>query len=131
MLKTIMKKRNNKKKGFTLAELVIVVAIIAILTGLAVMVFGNITDSANNATFQSNHRSVVSGVVMAVAENDGSTDGLTTAAIDKYVADKSGVTGVTNLDGSPKGSTYAVSIAGDVVTVTSTYDGTTLTYNSK
>jgi len=124
MLKTIMKKRNNKKKGFTLAELVIVVAIIAILTGLAVMVFGNMTDAADKSTFEANHRSVVSAVVMAVAENDGS--------INKYVADKSGNTGVDALEGSPKTAQYSVDITGDVVTVTSTCDKfDDLTYKSK
>jgi len=131
MSNTVMKKRKKAKKGFTLAELVIVVAIIAILTGLAVMIFGNITDSTNKATFEANHRSVVSAVVMAVAENDGSVDGLTTADIDKYVSDKDGTAGVTALKDSPKGSEYKVTIASGVVTVTSEFNNETLTYKSK
>lgn len=131
MLNAIMKKRKKVKKGFTLAELVIVVAIIAILTGLAVSVFGNITDSTNKAAFEANHRSVVSAVVMAVAENNGSVDGLAVSAIDKYVSNKSGTTGIAALNDSPKGSLYKADIAGDVVTVTSTFKGETLTYKSK
>jgi len=133
MLNTMMKKSKKAKKGFTLAELVIVVAIIAILTGLAVVVFGNMTDSAQKSTFEANHRTIISATVMAVAENNGSVDGLTTTAIDKYVSNKKGEQGVQKLQGSPKGATYAVAVdtTTGVVTVTSTFNNETLTYSSK
>ncbi len=50
-----MKKTN--KKGFTLAELLIVVAIIAVLVAVAIPVFTNSLDKAKIATEQANARS--------------------------------------------------------------------------
>ena len=43
-----MKKR-NMKKGFTLVELVIVIAVIAILAGVLIPTFGGIIDKANQS----------------------------------------------------------------------------------
>ena len=41
-------KRNNKK-GFTIVELVIVIAVIAILSAVLIPTFGGITEKANNS----------------------------------------------------------------------------------
>ena len=41
-------KRNNKK-GFTIVELVIVIAVIAILAGVMIPTFGNIIENANKS----------------------------------------------------------------------------------
>lgn len=46
------------KKGFTLAELLIVVAIIAVLTAIAVPLFVTSIDKANKATDEANMRAV-------------------------------------------------------------------------
>ena len=42
-------KHTNKKKGFTLVELVIVIAVIAILAGVMVATFSNVVDKANKS----------------------------------------------------------------------------------
>ena len=42
-------KRNNKKKGFTIVELVIVIAVIAILSAVLIPTFGSIIDQANES----------------------------------------------------------------------------------
>ncbi len=44
-------KRNNKK-GFTIVELVIVIAVIAILSAVLIPTFGGITEKANNSAAQ-------------------------------------------------------------------------------
>ncbi len=59
------------KKGFTLAELLIVVAIIAILVAIAMPIFMGALEKARYATHQSNARSLKS---MAMAELLGSPD---------------------------------------------------------
>ena len=49
-----MLQRIKSKKGFTLAELLIVVAIIAVLTAIAVPLFVTSLQKANEATFNAN-----------------------------------------------------------------------------
>ena len=51
-----MVKRNNRH-GFTIAELLIVVAIIAVLVAIAIPVFGNILENSREATDAANIRS--------------------------------------------------------------------------
>ena len=63
MISTLKKKLN--KKGFTLAELLIVVAIIAILVAIAIPVFSSQLDKTRAAVDDANARSIRS---MAVAE---------------------------------------------------------------
>ena len=71
-------KRNNKK-GFTLAELLIVVAIIAVLTAIAIPIFNNSLKKANDAVDAANVRAAYAQVVTSMLTED-STD--TTATID-------------------------------------------------
>ncbi len=55
--------KKNNKKGFTLAELLIVVAIIAVLVAIAIPVFTAQLDKAKQATDQANVRSWYASVV--------------------------------------------------------------------
>lgn len=61
---------NNKSKGFTLAELLIVVAIIAVLVAVSIPIFSGQLEKARRAVDLSNARSIQS--VFANAINDGS-----------------------------------------------------------
>ena len=64
-----MKKNNNK--GFTLAELLIVVAIIAVLTAIAIPVFTNQLEKSREATDMANIRSAYAEVMTAfLADNE-------------------------------------------------------------
>ena len=63
MISTLKKKLN--KKGFTLAELLIVVAIIAILVAIAIPVFSSQLENTRKAVADANARSIR---YMAVAE---------------------------------------------------------------
>jgi len=61
-------KKNNK--GFTLAELLIVVAIIAVLTAIAIPVFTSQLEKSREATDLSNIRSAYAEVVTAMLTGD-------------------------------------------------------------
>lgn len=69
----------NKKKGFTLAELLIVVAIIAVLVGVAIPVFTAQLEKSREAVDLANIRSAYADCTTAVlTETD--TDGATYTA---------------------------------------------------
>ncbi len=64
-------KKLSSKKGFTLAELLIVVAIIAVLVAIALPVFGSALDKARFATDVANVRSAYSeALVDAMTTSD-------------------------------------------------------------
>lgn len=79
MFKKFMSKKRNKKRGFTLIELIIVIAIIAILAAIAVPAFGKIREKANVSADIGNARSIYSVVTSLVADetitlpNNGTT----------------------------------------------------------
>lgn len=68
MFKKFMSKKRNKKRGFTLIELIIVIAIIAILAAIAVPAFGKIREKANVSADIGNARSIYSVVTSLVAD---------------------------------------------------------------
>ena len=101
-------KRNNKK-GFTIVELVIVIAVIAILSAVLIPTFGGVINDANDVAGKQEARN---GYLAKYAEDikDGSVDG------------KNGTTDLTT-DGK-----YAV--ASNVATYTYTAkDGKNYTFN--
>lgn len=65
MFQYLRKKRNQK--GFTLIELMIVVAIIGILAGIAVMSFSSVTDTARGAKVMADLRTIDSAIAIAVS----------------------------------------------------------------
>lgn len=82
MLNTLTKKRNEqkKKKGFTLIELIIVIAIIAILIALVVPKFMNVTKDAKIKADIANAKTIESAITTAIAtdkiqpDKDGNVD---------------------------------------------------------
>ena len=69
---------SRKKKGFTLVELLVVVAIIAILMLLAIPKFTSQTKGATVRTFEGNVRTLSSQVVQEVASSGGNIADFTT-----------------------------------------------------
>ena len=69
-----MEKKNNKK-GFTLAELLIVVAIIAVLVAIAIPVFSAQLEKSREATDVANIRSAYAEVVAAGLDNSLASHG--------------------------------------------------------
>lgn len=67
------RRRLNKEEGFTLVELLIVVAILGILIALAVPRMSGISDSARERAIEANKRTLVSAATMWYAQNPGGT----------------------------------------------------------
>lgn len=69
MLKMFMKK--NNKKGFTLVELMVVVAIIGILVVIAVPIYNAAQDNARLNACRANLRTINGAISMYYAESSG------------------------------------------------------------
>ena len=73
MLKGILKKKLNNDKGFTLAELLIVVAIIAILVAVSIPVFTSQLDKAKASTDKANERAAKAAASAQYLSGDTTT----------------------------------------------------------
>ncbi len=109
-------KRNNKK-GFTIVELVIVIAVIAILSAVLIPTFGGIMDKANKSAAEQMARN---GYTENYAKDlsDGKIDGLDATAATE--AEKT-------LTGEGKG--YVVDVTAGTAKYTATKNGVSATFN--
>ena len=116
-----LKKRN--KKGFTLIELVVVIAILGILAAILIPVIGGFIDRANDATDQANARSLYNCAAMALATGSE----FDTADVDT-TAEINALSDITDLFGSiPADVDASITVNGSVA-ASATYNG--WTYNS-
>ncbi len=110
--------KKNNKKGFTLVELVIVVAVMAVLVAVAIPVVSSITSSAETAVDKSNARTIESILKLAQAEAAKSGDGagtLSTTTVESALADaKLGI---------ETGTFYYDEVSGECATTDNTADG--------
>lgn len=94
--------KKNNKKGFTLVELVIVVAVMAVLVAVAIPTVSSITGSAKDAVADTNCRTIESMIKLAVADSAKTGDGAGTVSdtiIDKALTDaKLGIDGTFYYD---------------------------------
>lgn len=72
-----MIKRLKNKKGFTLAELLIVVAIIAVLVAISIPIFSSQLEKAREATDLANMRSAYAECSSSVLTNEASSSKVT------------------------------------------------------
>ena len=110
-------KKNNK--GFTLAELLIVVAIIAVLVAIAIPVFTSQLEKSREATDVANVRSAYAGVVTDYLTNASATQA-TVSAQQKvsgwqtspvpYLEIMNGASTSSLTFGTPVSSSYTISI---------------------
>ena len=77
-----MKKIMKNKKGFTMAELLIVVAIIAVLVAIAIPVFTAQLEKSREATDQANIRSAYAEVITDYLANGGASSYSKTISVD-------------------------------------------------
>ena len=68
-----MNKKHNRK-GFTIVELVIVIAVIALLATILVPTFGNVVGKAKNAALVAEIKNAHADYVTQNAENEGYSD---------------------------------------------------------
>ena len=99
-----MKKTN--KKGFTLAELLVVVAIIAVLVAIAIPIFTSQLEKAKESTDAANLRALYAETATQALQDDGkettseNSVTLTQTGDWEYIDDIAGVS--TKSDGFPK-----------------------------
>lgn len=126
MLKNKLKDTLKNKKGFTLAELLIVVAIIAILVAISVPVFAGKLEKARQSTDQANERAAKAAAVnLYLEEQKGFTDWYYDAKNGKLVNDKTGITAYGQSSKYPT-ETDATKAEGKIIKIDVKDDGTVI-----
>jgi prepilin-type N-terminal cleavage/methylation domain-containing protein len=127
MNKLIHKMRN--RKGFTLIELIVVIAILGILAAILVPSMMTFIGDSREAALKANCRTLVTGAA-AYAAKKMSTDSAY-AGGDMSKATAADVTALTPYIGTPSATAWTVSINGDGTVTGATYaeGGKTCTYD--
>lgn len=115
----------RSKKGFTLMEMLIVVAIIAILIAIAIPTFASQLEKANQATDAANIRAAYAEAVVGAIDDPNGTKTVTTVAMKSSKLDKMDQTTkiggktLTEIEnsGKTKGSTMDVTVSIDATGV--------------
>lgn len=120
-----MLKKLTNKKGFTLMEMLIVVAIIAVLVAIAIPTFSGQIEKANQATDAANIRAAYAEAVLDALENDGTGSAVTDSTMKSGSWDK--LTDTKEIGGVPvddidktKDKTMKVTVTNGVATFEAT-----------
>ncbi len=116
----MIKMFTKKRKGFTLIELVVVIAILGILMAIAIPRFSGVKDLAAKKAIEAEARSLLSGYEIHLAqEGSAPADG---TAMGKYVTVPTG--GTYTIASTPNLFTYSRAENGFTWTATVGEDGT-------
>lgn len=85
MIQAIRKRMNQK--GFTLVELMVVIAILGVLAAIAIPKFSESTAAANTAKIKADMRTIQSAVMMAQSAGKSDTEITTDKAYKDYLND--------------------------------------------
>ena len=111
--------KNKKKKGFTLIELIIVIAIIAIIAAIAIPKFGEVRKDAAFKSDIANAKTIANAATTLLA--DGKLGSTTTFDIDNEITPGNPIEEYLQNPPKPKVNgydKYVVTISGETVTVT-------------
>lgn len=127
----ILKKKVNKK-GFTLAELLVVVAIIGVLVAISIPIFTSQLTKARRATNQANARAAAAAAITEYLTDNKKIGGTYNAKTGAYSSSETALSISNTADdyGSKTIETFEVSISGDVATVYPQDNGEGKTYNA-
>lgn len=114
--------KKNNKKGFTLAELLIVVAIIAVLVAIAIPVFTTQLEKSREATDVANVRSAYAALMADYIADGSAGSAVVTAQQQQSSWQGPGGTIMTQINGSE--SSYPIPAKTDSYTITINSDGT-------
>ena len=125
-----MLKRLNKRDGFTLAELLIVVAIIAVLVAVSIPVFRGQLQKARIRTNEANARAAYASATAAYLANDTITGGTYNAKTGVFTEATEAVSPASATDyATSELDSFTVVITNGVADVTPKDNNTDGTYN--
>ena len=111
----------KNKKGFTLAELLIVVAIIAVLVAIAIPVFTAQLEKSRESTDLANLRTAYAAVVVQYLEGGSSTSAIVSAQQTQANWQTAENSASTQLKGYDEGGAYDVDVTAKTKTQTPNY----------